>query len=163
MTSPSNRVFTSRVSPRIVIAVTLLPEPDSPTIPSTWPRSSVKSTPSTARTMPSSVANWTFRPLTSRSRSAIALGGPDPRVEPGVDEVDQSAEDDDEERAVERHPHDRREVEAPHRLTRGPADTLQVEDRLGQDRPAAEHGGEVETEQRHERDQRVAQHVLPQD
>ena len=32
MTSPSNRVFRSRVSPSIVIAVTLLPEPDSPTI-----------------------------------------------------------------------------------------------------------------------------------
>src|SRR5205814_5988469 len=70
-----------------------------------------------------------------------SLGGPDPRVEPGVDEVDQSAEDDDEERSVERHPHDRREVEAPDRLGRVPADALQVEDRLGQNRPSADHGG----------------------
>jgi hypothetical protein len=70
-TSPSKRAFTPRVRPSIVIAVTLLPEPDSPTIPSTWPRSSVNETPSTALTTPSSVANWTLRPLTSSSRSAI--------------------------------------------------------------------------------------------
>ncbi len=55
----------------MVIAVTLLPEPDSPTIPKTLPRSSSKSTPSTARTMPSSVAKRTFRPFTSSSLSAI--------------------------------------------------------------------------------------------
>src|SRR3954470_16769926 len=132
MTSPSNRALLPRVRPRMVIAVTLLPEPDSPTIPSTSPRSSVKLTPSTACTVPSSVANRTFRSLTSRSRSAIALGRPDPRVKHRVDEVDQSAEDDDEERAVERHTHDRREVEASDRLRRVPADALQVEDRLGQ-------------------------------
>src|SRR3954466_1185548 len=71
MTSPSNRALLPRVRPRIVIAVTLLPEPDSPTMPSTSPRSSVKLTPSTAWTMPSSVAKLTFRSLTSRSRSAI--------------------------------------------------------------------------------------------
>ena len=54
------------------MAVTLLPEPDSPTIPSTSPRASSKLTPSTARTIPSSVANWTFRSLTSIRRSGIS-------------------------------------------------------------------------------------------
>ena len=33
-------------------AVTVLPEPDSPTMPSVWPCSSVKLTPSTALTTP---------------------------------------------------------------------------------------------------------------
>ena len=39
-------------------AVTLLPEPDSPTMPSVSPAATVKLTPSTARTTPSSVKNW---------------------------------------------------------------------------------------------------------
>ena len=37
----------------IVSAVTLLPEPDSPTIPSVSPRAELNETPSTAGTMPS--------------------------------------------------------------------------------------------------------------
>ena len=37
----------------IVSAVTLLPEPDSPTIPSVWPRASEKLMSSTAGTTPS--------------------------------------------------------------------------------------------------------------
>ena len=36
---------------------TVLPEPDSPTMPSAWPRSSVNDTPSTARTLPRGVLN----------------------------------------------------------------------------------------------------------
>ena len=43
------------------IIVTLLPEPDSPTIPSTSPFASVKQTPSTALTRPSSVRKETLR------------------------------------------------------------------------------------------------------
>ena len=39
----------------IVSDVTLLPQPDSPTMPSVWLRSTVNETPSTARTIPSSV------------------------------------------------------------------------------------------------------------
>src|SRR5207247_4524656 len=147
------------------MAVTLLPDPDSPTIPSTWPRSSSKLTPSTARTIPSSVANWTFRSLTSTRRSATSgprmgsvgpLGRSDSRIEVGVDEVDDHAEEDDEERRVDRHAHDRREIEILHGLRRVPAHALQVEDRLGEDRAPSEHGGEVEAEERHDRDQRVA-------
>jgi hypothetical protein len=36
-------------------AVTLLPQPDSPTTPTIWPRPTSKLTPSTARNTPSSV------------------------------------------------------------------------------------------------------------
>ena len=39
----------------IVRQVTLLPEPDSPTMPSVLPSSTVNETPSTALTIPSSV------------------------------------------------------------------------------------------------------------
>src|SRR5262245_48980379 len=53
-------------------AVTLLPHPDSPTMPRVSPLSMWKSTPSTARTTPSSVKKCVFRPFTSRSRSAMA-------------------------------------------------------------------------------------------
>src|SRR5439155_16485683 len=52
-------------------ALTLLPEPDSPTMPSVSPRLMWKSIPSTARTTPSSVKKYVFSPLTSSSRSAM--------------------------------------------------------------------------------------------
>ena len=55
--------------------VTLLPEPDSPTIPRVLPRSSWKDTPSTARTTPSSVLNRTRRSLTSRYGPEAGLEG----------------------------------------------------------------------------------------
>jgi hypothetical protein len=50
----------------IVRHVTLLPQPDSPTIPSVFPFSTAKLTPSTALTMPSSVRKYVFSSLTSR-------------------------------------------------------------------------------------------------
>ena len=53
--SPLVIVFRRLFSPIIVRQVTLLPQPDSPTIPSVFPFSTVKLTPSTALTMPSSV------------------------------------------------------------------------------------------------------------
>jgi len=52
--------------PRIASDVTLLPDPDSPTIPSVRPRSTANDTPSTALTTPSSVSNRTRRSLTWR-------------------------------------------------------------------------------------------------
>src|SRR5687767_1309379 len=52
-------------SPMMLSAVTLLPQPDSPTMPRVRPRSSVKSMPSTARTSPSSDAKCVRRFLTS--------------------------------------------------------------------------------------------------
>src|SRR5262245_11755064 len=68
---PSNRtspvIRPPLARPMMARLVTLLPEPDSPTIPRVWPGSSEKLTPSTALTTPSSVSKWTLRSLTSSS------------------------------------------------------------------------------------------------
>src|SRR6056297_2871292 len=65
-TDPEARPF-SASSPIIAIAVWVLPEPDSPTIPSVWPGSRSKLSPLTACTTPSGVSNATVRSLTSSS------------------------------------------------------------------------------------------------
>ena len=43
------------------------------------------------------------------------------------------------------------------------AHALKAEDGLGEDRAAAERGAEVESAQRHHRDQRIAERVAQQD
>ena len=53
--SPLEIVVLRLFRPMIVRQVTLLPQPDSPTMPSVLPFSTEKLTPSTALTMPSSV------------------------------------------------------------------------------------------------------------
>src|SRR5687767_14175171 len=68
---PSNRIRppTTRpggsTRPRIEKPVTVLPQPDSPTRPSTSPGRTSKLTPSTARTTPARVMKWVFRSWTS--------------------------------------------------------------------------------------------------
>ena len=64
--SPLEIVVRRLFRPMIVRQVTLLPQPDSPTMPSVLPFSTEKLTPSTALTMPSSVRKYVFRSLTSR-------------------------------------------------------------------------------------------------
>ena len=54
--SPLEVAFRLLLRPMIVRQVTLLPQPDSPTMPSVFPFSTEKLTPSTAFTTPSSVA-----------------------------------------------------------------------------------------------------------
>src|SRR5919201_5571165 len=54
---PSMRPGGCGTSRMMESAVTLLPQPDSPTMPSVRPRARLKSTPSTARTSPLSPAN----------------------------------------------------------------------------------------------------------
>src|SRR5690242_14035401 len=54
-------------------AVTDLPQPDSPTIPSVFPFSTEKSTPSTARTTPARVKKCVRRSFTSSSGLISAL------------------------------------------------------------------------------------------
>ena len=71
--SPVDTVFARGFSPRMVRQVTLLPQPDSPTIASVLPFSTEKETPSTAPTMPSSVRNCVFRSRTSRSATWFSL------------------------------------------------------------------------------------------
>ena len=58
--------------------LTLLPEPDSPTSPSTSPRPTDRSTPSTAFTMPSPVKNQVRSPLISSSGGLPESGVPSP-------------------------------------------------------------------------------------
>ena len=68
MTSPPT-IFAGGfgISPMIDSAVTDLPQPDSPTIPSVLPLSTANETPSTALTTPSRVKKCVCRSLTSRS------------------------------------------------------------------------------------------------
>ena len=58
------------IRPMIESAVTDLPQPDSPTIPSVLPFSTWKETPSTAWTTPSRVKKWVLRSLTSSRAKA---------------------------------------------------------------------------------------------
>src|SRR5947208_16301712 len=95
--------------PMIVRHVTLFPEPDSPTMPSVCPLSTVNETPSTARTTPSSVLKYVFRSLTSRR--AKSLGEADARVDDGVQEVHRQIEHDDADRCEYDHALDGRQVE----------------------------------------------------
>src|ERR1700733_8130048 len=61
---------------RIARIVTLLPQPLSPTMPTTWLGNTSKLTPSTARTVPSSMRNDTRRSRTRSSGSvAVGIGG----------------------------------------------------------------------------------------
>src|SRR5687768_2217682 len=62
---PAMRPGGCGTSPMMESAVTLLPQPDSPTMPSVRPRSRLKSTPSTARTSPRSEAKYVCSPRTS--------------------------------------------------------------------------------------------------
>ncbi len=69
---PPKRAFGERVSPSSVIAVTDLPQPDSPTTARISPARRSNDTPSTACTTPSSVANDTARSRTLRMGSAAS-------------------------------------------------------------------------------------------
>src|SRR5437763_1323773 len=64
------------MSCRIAFIVTLLPQPLSPTIPTTCPGNTLKLTPSTARTVPSSNLNETRRSRTLSNGSTEVLSGP---------------------------------------------------------------------------------------
>jgi len=77
-------VFRFAFRPMIVRQVTLLPDPDSPTIPSVRPFSIENVTPSTALTIPSSVLKYVFRSRTSSSAIDDPLREPDPRIDSRV-------------------------------------------------------------------------------
>ena len=70
-TVPDRSTLRRGVRPMIERLATDLPEPDSPTMPSVLPRSTVRLSPSTARTMPRGVLNAVWRSVTS-SRGAVA-------------------------------------------------------------------------------------------
>src|SRR3954454_14581124 len=128
ITSPEMRAFFWRVSPITVRLETLLPEPDSPTMPSAWPRMTSYETPSTAFTTPSSVSKWTVRSRTLSRGSGISDARGDHRVE----DVDDQVREDDEERAEQHGALDHREVAVLDRVVRDPPDARDVEDGLGE-------------------------------
>src|SRR6185437_8253401 len=167
MTSPSNWAFGSMMSRITDIIVTLLPEPDSPTMPRVSPSETLKETPSTARTTPSSVLKLTLRSLTSNSGSLMTLpprgqrpsiwppsGRPHSRIEPGVRDIDDRIGEDDEERAVDDGRHDRRQVEVRERLVGQEADSVDREYHLREQRAAADQDAKIEPEKADERDHR---------
>src|SRR5262249_20793996 len=159
--------FGSVISRITDIIVTLLPDPDSPTIPTTSPSPTVNETPSTARTIPSSVRNETWRSLTS-SRGSAGISGPTlcrahTRVEPGIQQVDERARESDEEGAVDHRRHDHRQVERGQRVVGQQADAREAEHDLRQERAARDEDPEVEAEEAHERDHRRPKVVLDQD
>src|SRR5215470_11802493 len=107
------------------IIVTLLPDPDSPTMPRVSPSETVNDTPSTALTTPSSVRKLTRRSRTSSSGSFMTpppsscIGPscrPHPRVERRVGDVYQRVRQHDEERAVDHGGHDHRKIQVGQRL-----------------------------------------------
>jgi hypothetical protein len=75
---PTMRPGGQAISRRIDIAVTLLPQPDSPTTARVSPASTWIDTPSTARVMPSRVKNQVFRSWISSSAPGFGeLGLPE--------------------------------------------------------------------------------------
>src|SRR5262249_23287165 len=100
---------------RIESATVLLPEPDSPTSPSTLPGWIEKETPSTARTTPRPVANCVRRPSTSRTavlmrRLSMQVVAHHARVEdvaqPAAEEVEADHGDEHRNPGADRHPGD---------------------------------------------------------
>src|SRR5689334_12045316 len=142
-----------RCRPSSASDVTLLPEPDSPTMPSVWPFSSEKVEPVTAWTMPSSVSNRTLRSLTSRNGrgageaivNVVSSAQPHARVDDAVQQVDDQVHDDDEAGGEQGHAQDHRQVAGANRAEREVAEAAQVVDRLGED-GAAEECAEVQAE-----------------
>src|SRR5436190_14261179 len=84
--------------------------------------------------MPSSVSKWTLRSVTSSRAKSV----PHARVEEGVDDVHDQVQQDDEERAHEHRALDGVEVALLDGVVGQAADAGDVEDRLGEDRPAEE-------------------------
>src|SRR5688500_2137197 len=163
-TWPVTVVFRLSFSPMIERQVTLLPQPDSPTMPTVRPGSMLKSTPTTAVTMPSSVWKRVRRSRTSSrevmrmlSSGSVGLSGePDSRVDPSVEEVHDEREDDDRERTEDDDALEDREVELADRPDRGRAQPVQPEDGLDEDRPA-EQQADVHAQDRDHRQERVSQ------
>src|ERR1039458_6501757 len=102
-TLPVIDALASRTSPSMEYMATLLPDPDSPTMPTTsfWPTWSER--PSTALTSPWRVANETFRSSTVSTASLAGVKLTDnahPRIQVGVENVNDRARQDDKERSV---------------------------------------------------------------
>ena len=96
--------------------------------------------------------NATLRFRTSSSGERTASGNTHPRVEPGVDEVDERIDQDDEEGCVHYRRHDHRKVEILQRVVRQLPDAVEPEDDLCQQSCTTDKRTEVEAEEADEDD-----------
>ena len=96
-----------------------------------------------------------------RQRAAVAISA-HPRVEGGLGDVGQQEDDRDQHGEHQGEPLHDRVVAAVDALDHQPSDARDGEDRLGHHR-TADQRADAEAEQRHGRDQRVAQDVAEQD
>src|SRR5215208_7812096 len=161
--SPDVIVFAFGLRPMIVRHVTLLPEPDAPTIPKTCPFSTAKLTPSTALTIPSSVRKCVLRSLTSSSATGVSLSlaKPDTRVDGRVQEVHREIEDDDRQGSEDHDSLSDRKIKLGDRQDCLVPESRERENRLGEDR-APECCADVHAEHRHDRKHRVPEDMRPQ-
>ena len=141
----------------------LLPQPDSPTSPSTSPRRSEKLTPSTALITPRRRKKWVCRSRTSRTVSAVIVA--QSRIEavaqPVAEQVDRQHHQGDRDARDQRHPPgigepatSLRDHQAPGRGRRRDAGAEERERRFGDD-----HHADVERDQHHEGVEHIGQDV----
>src|SRR5687768_13801807 len=150
------------IRPMMESAVTDLPQPDSPTMPSVFPRSSEKLTPSTARTSPSRVKKCVDRSVTS---SSATLRLPSARVERVAQAVGDEVRTEDERRDRDRRHRDDVRCDAvhepallghlpPRRVRRADAETDEGQNRLAQD-----HARQLEEDRDDQHTEGVGEHV----
>src|SRR5262245_22028799 len=148
---PRHRIWPATMRPggigtsfKIDMAVTVLPHPDSPTTPKVSPLATVRSTPSTACTMPSSVAKCVLRPrisssfsptpeLTSHALPSHHLAGVERIAQSIADEID--AQDGEEDGGAGEHGPIGGDVEVVLGIEQDPA-------------PGGDIGGKAETKER---------------
>src|SRR5664280_188156 len=159
-TLPVIETLESRTSPSSEYIATLLPEPDSPTMPRTSFAPTSKESPSTARNGPWRVAKVTQRSRTLRTGSVgVASDNAHPRIEQSVDDVNDGARQDDEEGPVHDGAHDDGQVEVLERVVGEESHAGQAEHHLGEQRRAADQRTDVEPEERRNRNERAAKRV----
>src|SRR5579885_674338 len=147
------------ISRRMLRAVTLLPEPDSPTRARRWPGNTAKLMPSTARSGPAAVWKRVTRSRTSSSgRSGESDTGIDQRARRIGEQIHQQHE----EGAGQHTAHEQRDVAAAHGLERGQYDARPAEDRLD-DHCSAQEVAEADSDHGQQRAERGLEHVLEQD
>src|SRR4051794_40867365 len=175
--SPVTLAWLPLCSPRMAWLVTDLPEPDSPTMPSTLPRSRSKVRPSTALTRPSPVGKCTRRSRTDRnasvrrSSSTVTSSGSavtrsvllfcasavaDSRIDHAVQDVHDQVSNDQRDRRNERNAEDDGQVVLADGVDQQLAETVEVEHRLG-DHRRADQRAEVDAENGDDRRERGAQ------
>ena len=144
-------------SPMIVRQVTLLPEPDSPTMPSVLP--SLDRERDAVDRLHDAVVRLEVGPEVVDLEESASSVEADARIDEGVGNVDHDVEDDDAERREDDDALDHRQVEVSRAWTASRPRPGQAEDRLGED-GAAERDADVHPEHRHDRQERVAEHVV---